>query len=121
CDQTPPANLSHGLLHGSSISGDTFHMFQRSALVLEVGQVQNEGQRVLSFPSRKATREVKEYSQPSWLTDSVELDFNTWIVENFQESKSTDLNCIFFLAKSIITHEHHETKFPKLRLGNSRR
>ncbi|GIZ01679.1 GPS domain-containing protein, partial [Caerostris extrusa] len=54
---------------------------------LEVGQVQNEGQRVLSFPSRKATREVKEYSQPSWLTDSVELDFNTWIVENFQECK----------------------------------
>ncbi|GFQ70743.1 GPS domain-containing protein [Trichonephila clavata] len=79
--------LSHGLLHGASISGDTFHMFQRSALVLEVGQVQNEGQRILSFPSRKATREVKDLSQPSWLTDSVELDFNTWIVENFQERK----------------------------------
>ncbi|GFT33938.1 uncharacterized protein NPIL_645991 [Nephila pilipes] len=79
--------LSHGLLHGSSISGDSFHMFQRSALVLEVGQVQNEGQRVLSFPSRKATREVKDLSHPSWLTDSVELDFNTWIVENFQECK----------------------------------
>ncbi|KAF8789287.1 Adhesion G protein-coupled receptor B3 like protein [Argiope bruennichi] len=89
--------LSHGLLHGSSISGDTFHMFQRSALVLEVGQVQNEGQRILSFPSRKATREVKNYSQPSWLTDSVELDFNTWIVENFQElNDSISIAVVFY-------------------------
>ncbi|CAL1285808.1 unnamed protein product [Larinioides sclopetarius] len=89
--------LSHGLLHGSSISGDTFHMFQRSALVLEVGQVQNEGQRILSFPSRKATREVKDYSQPSWLTDSVELDFNTWIVENFQElNDSISIAVVFY-------------------------
>ncbi|GFU04825.1 transposable element Tc3 transposase [Trichonephila clavipes] len=61
------------------------HMPEIIFKLLEVGQVQNEGQRILSFPSRKATREVKDLSQPSWLTDSVELDFNTWIVENFQE------------------------------------
>ncbi|XP_035213408.1 cadherin EGF LAG seven-pass G-type receptor 2-like isoform X3 [Stegodyphus dumicola] len=89
--------LSHGLLHGSSVTGDTFHMFQRSALVLEVGQVQNEGQRILKFPSRKSTRDIKEYAQPTWLTDSVELDFNTWIVENFQElNDSISIAVVFY-------------------------
>ncbi|XP_015925435.1 uncharacterized protein [Parasteatoda tepidariorum] len=89
--------LSHGLLHGAAVTGDTFHMFQRSALVLEVGQVQNEGQRILRFPSRKSTREVKEASQPTWLTDSVELDFNTWIAENFQDlNDSISMAVVFY-------------------------
>ena len=56
-------------------------------LVLEVGQVQNEGPRSLKFPSQKIPDDKHEYSKPNWLTDSVELDFNTWIIENVQECK----------------------------------
>lgn len=62
-------------------------MFCVYILVLEVGQVQNEGPRSLKFPSQKATGDIQEYTKPNWLTDSVELDFNTWIIENIQESK----------------------------------
>ncbi|KAG8181872.1 hypothetical protein JTE90_007197 [Oedothorax gibbosus] len=103
--------LSHGLMQGAVVGGDTFHMFHRSALALEVGQLRNEGQRVLRFPSRKSTREVKGSTQPAWLTDSVELDFNTWVFENLQEvNDSISIAVVFyknftaFLPERFLTH-----------------
>ncbi|XP_023222070.1 uncharacterized protein LOC111623639 [Centruroides sculpturatus] len=92
--------INYGLLQGHYIEENTFVTHERSALVIEVGQIQNEGHHILTFPSSRSSRSKQKEGYPllpAWMTDSIELNFNTWLLQDFYHiNTSINIAVVFY-------------------------
>ncbi|XP_067141249.1 LOW QUALITY PROTEIN: uncharacterized protein [Centruroides vittatus] len=92
--------INYGLLQGHYIEENTFVTHERSALVIEVGQIQNEGHHILTFPSSRNSQSKQKEGYPllpAWMTDSIELNFNTWLLQDiYHINTSINIAVVFY-------------------------
>lgn len=101
--------INYGLLQCHYIDENTFVTHERSALVIEIGQIQNEGQHILTFPSSRSARVKQKEGYPllpAWMTDSIELNFNTWLFQDLHHfNNSINIAVVFYKNLSAFLPE----------------